>query len=966
MKSVLRMLGSLEITVDGQEVHPGGPKQRALLCFLVLNAGQPVTNSTLIEAVWGPDAPDGAIRSLRTYVSSLRRLLGSTADLIGNQGTYRLIPRSLETDVDRFRTSVRGVRTQMQTDEGIAQLDHALALWRGPFLAGIDRPWVAAEAARLDHERRRAVAAWSEIAMEGGRHKDVIAELERAVSESPLDEQMSGLLMRALCGAGRQSDALAVYRDIRDRLASDLGISPGAELQSIEERIVLGHESMGHDPTHPGLPDPPTELVGRASEIEEILGLLGHTRLLTLTGPGGVGKTRLALEIGRRIVERDERPVFFTDLSALFDSTAVEAILAASARVQPHPDSGPLASLIEYLRPRDALLLVDNCEHLMSTVARSLAAIVRQCPAVTIIATSRAPLHIDGEVEWRTPPLALPDRPEPTLEALRRWPAIELVLRRAPSGFLPSSAHQVDLVAMCRSVDGLPLALEIAASRLGTMTPADVTRTLESRKSVAALKTIDGGRDALDATIAWSYELLPEGPRALLDRLGMMSGQFVFDDVLAVCGPPGSHADDVQAWLTLLVEHSLVLADTSDERTRYRLLETIRRFALRTLGADVEAVRHRHVEHYTALAEREAIRLLSRAEGDAVKELAMAHDNLRSAFRSSMETGDVGTASRIVSSLSDAAYWRSHIELSQWAEAAWNAATADDPSWNGVCGAAGRGAWMGGRFDDALRFAGAASHLRLAPMSQSGHADDVIADVALYRGNAESALAHYAAVASAAGQCGDLTREVWATYYVAVTNAVLGRLSAARDAARRALEGASETGNPTAIAFSLYATGLAIKHRSPEEAIGLFTEAVRTAESVRNDWFAGIAGMELAATMMLRGEAVEGMEALVEIIDVWHRFGDHTQLRLAWRYLVRGLVQVGLSEEAAVLSGALLADELSVLTHPHPSVLKDLELLLGDATYTRLTVRGLVMSTSELVDASLASIARARSLSHDV
>lgn len=960
MTMVLRMLGSLEISVDGQAVHPGGPKQRAVLCFLMLHAGQPVTNSALIEAVWGPDAPEGAIGSLRTYISSLRRLLNSSADLISDQGTYRLMPRSIETDLDRFRASAAAESAAAGADERSMQLEEALTLWRGPFLAGIDRPWVAAESARLDNERRRALAAWSEIAIEAGRHNQVIPKLELAVSESPLDERLSGLLMRAMGRTGRQSDALAVYRNIRDHLASELGVSPGPELQAIEERLILGHASTGEAAARPGLPLPPTDLVGRNTEIEEILELVGHTRLLTLTGPGGVGKTRLALEVGRRIVQRGEGPVFFTDLSALFDSTAVEAILAASARVQPHPDSGPLAGLIEYLRPRTALLVVDNCEHLMSAVARSLAALVRQCPFVTIIATSRAPLHIDGELEWRTPPLALPDRPEPTLEALRQWPAIELVLRRVPADFQLSSTQQADLVSMCRSVDGLPLALEIAASRLGAMTPAEITARLESRMSVGAFGSVDdGGPDALDATIGWSYDLLSEGPRRLLDHLGVMSGQFFFDDVLAVCGPPRAHDDDVWAWLTMLVEHSLVLADTSNERTRYRLLETIRRFALNALGADVEIVRRRHVEHYTALAEREAIRLLSRAEGDAVKELTIAHDNLRSAFRYSMEAGDTATSSRIVSSLPDAAYWRSHIELSQWAESAWTSATAEDPSWNGVCGAAARGAWMAGHFDDALRFAAAASPLRSEPISQAGHPSDVVADVALYRGDAESALEHYAKVVADAAERGDLTRQVWATYYVSVANAVLGRWSQAREAGRLALEGAGQTANPTSISYSLYASGLAIKHHQPEEAIGLFTEAVRTAESVGNDWFAGIAAMELAATTMLLGDAAEGMHALVDVIDLWHRFGDLTQLRLAWRYLVRGLVHMGFLEPAAVLSGALLADEQSALTHPHPSVLKELKASLGDATYTRLTVRGLVMSTSELVDSSLAAIVRA-------
>ncbi|MDK1010611.1 MAG: BTAD domain-containing putative transcriptional regulator [Actinomycetota bacterium] len=954
---IIRFLGPFEMVVDGQHVDLGGPKQRALLAYLVLHVGEPVSIARLVEAVWGDGAPKGAIRSLRTYASNLRRLAGSTVDVRGAQGTYCLRLRSIETDVDRFRRAVANANEVEDPHEISAILESALDLWRGPFLADVDRPWVQDESSILELERQRAVARWAEATIAEGGSDRVIPVVERSVSEAPLDERLSGLLMRALYRSGRQADALAVYRRLRTRLTEELGVQPGPELQKLEEQILLHEVSMDGVEPRWLLPAPASDLVGRSVEIEDLLARTEQVRLLTLTGPGGVGKTRLAIEVGRRIIEVGDQPVFFADLSSVLDESAVDAVLASSAGVQPHPDTGPLVGLIEYLRPRKAVLIVDNCEHLAGTVARSLAALVRGCPQLVVVATSRSPLYVDGELEWRTPSLALPDRSGASIGDLRRWPAVELLLQRAPNAFQVTDANVGDVVELCRSLDGLPLALELAASRLGSMTPAEILATLGSRVQLSRGDSPDESRHAtLGATIDWSYELLPEEPRKLLIRLGVMSGEFLFEDVLAVCSPQAESPDDVRHQLSTLVDQSLVMAETSGTRTRYRLLETIRRFAIVHLGEDEPDVRTRHTRHFAELAEVEAARLLTSEEGDAILKLSSVHDNLRGAISWAMETGDMDSASQIVASLPDGGYWRSRNELVRWAGWVWEHTTPSDPRWRAVCGSAARGAWMDGRFDDALRFASAPGVEIGTVIAQCSHPDDVIADIALYRGDAQTALEHYSQVAEEANESGDLTREVWATYYVAVTNTVLGRATEAADAATRALSGARETGNPTALAFSLYANGLVVKHRMPAEAIAMFEEAVRMADSVRNDWFCGIARMELASVKVSHGDPDGGFRDFAGVVDHWHRAGDDTQLRHTWRYLVRALNDVGLHEEAAVLTGALLADTRSTLTHPNTQVRKDLAEVLGKAQYTRLTVRGSIMSVPELVIVSLDAI----------
>lgn len=958
--ALLRFLGPLEGVVDGQAVNPGGPKQRALLSYLVLHAGTPVSVAALVEAVWGDDAPDGAIRSLRTYASNLRRLLGTTADLKGEQGTYRLDLLSVETDIDEFRAATKEAASLEDPHDRSKMFGEALDLWRGPFLADLDHPWLQEESASLEWERQRVVTDWADATIAAGLPAEVIPVVERALADSPLDEQLAGLLMRAFYGSGRQADALAVYRRLRDGLARELGVEPGPELRTLEEQILLHEASMGGAKPD-WLPAPSADLVGRNVEIEDLLARIEQVRLLTLTGPGGVGKTRLVLELGRRIVERGDQSVFFTDLSTVLDESAVDAVLAASVGVQPHPDSGLRTSLIEYLRHRKALFIVDNCEHLSSAVARLLASLVRSCPEITVIATSRAPLHVDGEHEWRTPSLQFPDRPDASVNLLRQWPAVELLARRAPSSFQITDTNGGDVVELCRHLDGLPLALELAAARLGSMTPGEIIATLGSslQRSQAADVSADARHETLDATIGWSYQLLDEEARRLLDRLGVMSGWFLFDDVMDVCVTEPVSRENVRGWLSSLVDQSLVMAETSGTCTRYRLLETIRRFAIGRLKDDEQDIRKSHARHFARVAEVEAARLLTLEERAAVEELSLAYDNLRSAVGWAMEIGDVDTAARIVASIPDWGYWRSRYELSRWAQWVWARTTPDDLRWRAACGSAARGAWIGGRFDDAVRFANAGAGTAGAVVARSGHPDDVMADVALYQGDAQAALAHYSRAADEARHDDDITREVWATYYVAVINAVLRRPVEALEAAVKSLTGAKETGNPTALAFSLYANGLALKHRSPIEAMAMFEEAARIADSVRNEWFRGIAHMELASTIATHGEVSSGLQEFIGVIDHWHRVGDDTQLRLAWRYLVSALANVGLADDAAILTGALLTGSRSVLTQPHPQLLDELLSVLDEAEYGRLTVRGSVMSVPELVDVSLEAIDRA-------
>jgi len=959
-ENVLKLLGPLELIIDGSRVDLGGPNQRALLAYLALRDGQPTTLSTIVGAVWSQDPPDGAVRSLRTYVSNLRRMLGPAVEIRGEHGTYVFTMVTLETDIDVFRHRVADSTHVDDAHDVASSLAAALALWRGRVLADVDRPWVPDEASILDSQRVNAIARWAEATIADGEPESVIAQIEGLIADAPLDERLNGILMRALYGSGRQADALAVYRRLRNTLVEELGVEPGPELRNLEEQILLHEVTDGDDDPSGVFPAPTSELVGRSREMEDLMERSAQVRLLTLTGPGGVGKTRLAMEVGRRILEEGGRSVFFADLSALPDESGVHSVLASSVGVQPQPDAGPLASMIEYLAPRSTALIVDNCEHVSDTVADALEDLVRGCPQLTVIATSRSSLRVDGEFDWQTPSLAVPARSGASIDELLSWPAIELLLQRAPSTFELTDSNAGDVVELCQGLDGLPLALEIAASRLGSMTPAEIVATLGSRLPLSRSEASDESRHAtLGATVGWSYELLSTHSRALLARLGVMLGRFLFEDVLAVCDRDEESSEAVRRQLLELVDQSLVMAETTGTRTRYRLLETIRRFALDRLGENDHSVRARHATHFAGLAECEAARLLTAQEGEAIIELSAAHDNLRGAFRWAAETGDLESASRIVVSLPDSFYWRSHYELVAWSRWVWNRLSRDDARWRAVSGAVARGAWMESHFKDAVLFASDAAQAEGRIPSMCAYPEDVLADIALYRGDTATALTHYSAVAETARERGDLAREVWATYYVAVTEAVLGRTDNASAAATRALSGARKTGNPTSLAFSLYANGLAVKHLKPEEAAAMFEEAVRMADSVGNDWFGGIARMELASIRTSHGDAEQGFRDFAWAVDHWYRAADDTQLRHTWRYMTRALADVGLHNEAAVLAGALIAEKDSTLAHPHRRVMEAIVSALGEAQFRRLTVRGSIMSVPDLVTVSLDAIDKA-------
>ncbi|GAA3841923.1 BTAD domain-containing putative transcriptional regulator [Saccharothrix violaceirubra] len=545
---------------DGTPVAVPETKVRALLAELLLAAGRPVSADRLVEVLW--DGRERSRNTLQTRVSQLRRALG-TRDLVTYSAAgYALRVDAGTLDLLRFRELVSRARTADPV-AAAALLDDAVTLWRG------DRD-------DLEDERIAAVEDRAAAHLAIGSTVDVSAEVAR----HPTRERLRGLHMRALYLSGRHVEALASFTDLRDRLDAELGLEPGPELVRLRQSVLTHDVTRGARPRH-NLPAPVSPLVGRDSAVSAVRTLLDRARLVTLTGPGGVGKTRLALAAAHGLTAADG--VWLVDLSGA-TGDRVAAVVAAVLGVR---DEGDLVDAVaETLRVRETVLLLDNCERVVDEVATLVSRALRAAPGLRVLTTSQEPLGVSGEALYVVPPLPLPD-------------AMALFAERA-AGFLDGDDGTV--AAICRRLDGLPLALELAARRVRALGAGGVLDRLDDR-----LRLLAGGpRDAperhrtLRAALDWSWDLLGDAERVVLRRVAVHDEGWALDAAEAVAG------DDALDVLTRLVDRSLVVAAEG----RFRLLDSVTHYGrerLREAGEE-DPVRLAHARFHLALAERPGLR----------------------------------------------------------------------------------------------------------------------------------------------------------------------------------------------------------------------------------------------------------------------------------------------------------------------------------------------------------------------
>src|SRR5215475_14206507 len=615
----VRLLGPVRAIRLGREIALGGPKKRAVLALLLLEAGRVVPTGRLMEELWRGSPPQGAAVTLRSYVSRLRAVLGPDAVLEGSGGGYVITVRSDDVDAGRFEWLVAAGQAALDAGEAAAaagRFAEALGLWHGREMADV----CEVEALALD------------IAL--GRHARVIGELECLVAEFPVRERLWRLLVLALYRDERQADALAAYRRARAMLAAELGLQPGEELRRLEQAVLRQEVPEARPPSRHNLPEPLTSFLGREADLARLERLLGEARLITLTGPGGAGKTRLAVEAGTRAVELFPGGVWLADLAGIAGPELVAAQVMEALGVRQEGDLPVMEALRYRLRSAETVLLLDNCEHLLNACAGLADALLRSSSGLRVLATSREPLGLPGEVTYQVRPLTVPSEdPDAGLGAATA-PAVRLFLDRA-SAARGGSVAEAGLVAaagrICRKLDGLPLAIELAAARMGTLSAAEIEANLADRFRFLAYRrpAADPRHQALRAAMDWSYELLSPDERGMLGELSVFAGSFGLAQAAEVCtGSDETVALDV---IDRLAGKSLVTAKTAADGTRYRLLETVRQYAADRLAeaSGNHAARDRHVLAFLRLAQRE----------HGLPVLSRDHDNFRAALEWALAQG---------------------------------------------------------------------------------------------------------------------------------------------------------------------------------------------------------------------------------------------------------------------------------------------------------------------------------------
>ncbi|GAA2460155.1 AfsR/SARP family transcriptional regulator [Streptomyces macrosporus] len=693
------VLGPLAVwSDDGAPVAVPESKVRALLADLLTAPGQVISADRLIDDLWDATLPANPSGALQTLVSRLRRVLaraGAAETVLHRAPGYLLAVASEEVDTGRFAALTARARTAAGHRERADILADALALWRGPAFADFaDEPFARAAIARWEEQRLLALEEQAEARLELGDHGLLAGELADLASRHPLRERLRAAHMRALYGAGRASEALDSYLDLRRRLNEELGLDPSPELTALHQGILrqsptlrrppgpagagprgprTGHSLAQEGPARAGeprtgapavhrprtnLPTVVTDLIGRSDSVDALRARVRVSRLVTLTGPGGVGKTRLAVEVAARLAPEYRDGVWLIELAtqALTDPSGDEPaeLVAATLGVRDDTGSGSppggrphtlLDRLTDALRGRRLLLVLDNCEHVIEAAAGLARALLRHAPGVHILATSQEPLDVAGEQVWPVLPLDLPDPAAPAAD-LARSSAVRLFLARTRAtlpDFELTDDNAWAVAAVCRRLDGIPLALELASTRVRVLGVHQLAERLDDRFRLLTTgrRGAPARQQTLRAMIDWSWDLLTAAEQTVLRRLAVHADGCSLEAAEAVCAGDGVKPSEVLDLLARLVDRSLVFVTHEAYGPRYRLLESVAAYCLERLRAgEYDRVRRTHAHYYASLAERADSFLRGERQQQWLRRLDAETANVRAALDGAAADGD--------------------------------------------------------------------------------------------------------------------------------------------------------------------------------------------------------------------------------------------------------------------------------------------------------------------------------------
>jgi predicted ATPase/DNA-binding SARP family transcriptional activator len=871
-------------------VRRGRP--RTLLISLLLRLGRVVPADVLIDQVWGERPPSDPVNALQVLVSYLRRVLGFASAggapcLRTEAGGYVLDVEPDAVDVYRFEHGVSSATARLadpsreEVEAGLAELRAVLGLWRGEALQDVAyEPFVVAEVERLGELRAVALEHEIQARLLLGQHEEAIPVLRQLIGDHPLRERLRAQLMVALYRSGRQAEALRAFDATRERLVEELGVEPGGELQALQ-RSVLDHDpdldwtplrvSAGRDvapedagedgarlPGRP-LPAPTSRLVGREREVTGVHAALVDNRMVTLTGPGGAGKTRLALAVAHD--EAKARPVWFVDLGEIGDPSLVPFEVARAVGATSLTD--PLEAAAARIGDQPCLLLLDTCEHLIDACATTAHRLLRACPALGVLATSRQPLAVAGEVAWPVPPLAVPN-PAASHAEMCDTEAVRLFCERSRAvrpDFVLDETVVGDVARICRTLDGLPLAIELAAARTNVLSVAGILERLSDRFALLSKvgRAAEVRQRSLRGAIEWSHDLLDDDQRRFFDRLGVFAGRFTLDAAEAVAAHElGTEPLEL---LSAVVDRSLVVADSDDS---YRMLDSLRAYAADRLHLNPTEWNAAHARLAAWLVdhcEAADARLRGARQVAILAQLGAEVPNIRATLEWAFTSGDAVAGAQLACSL--AWYWAlegANEEAIRWLELALERAGADET--------------------------------RARLLEGLGIHTLVLGDVAAANQTFVDALQLWT-------ELGTPERGLTGLSYLGVTECWLGHLDAAAAAQDRAIALARNRHDDPHLAWSLaWRAGTAAEQGDEALAAALLEESRTLAERVGDPRVLGWVDYELANAALRNGNFERAFSLAGQAVDLHVEIGWGEGLAAALAAVGRALVGLDRPTEA--------------------------------------------------------------------
>ena len=892
---VFRVLGTLEADRDGSPVPLPSRRQRAVLAALLARAGRPVPTDELVEAAWGERLPDNPKAALQTVISRLRTALGAEV-ISGDISGYRLTATADAVDALRFE-ALRERAAHAPDAAAAGLLYAALALWRGAAYAEFaDREFASAEAARLNELRAAAIEDYADVSLRTGRITEAIAQLEVLQASEPWRERSVELIMRALGGSGRATEALQVYDRYRRGLTAEFGLDPSPALQDLQGRILRNELPAPPRPV-PQLPHwfaVSTPLVGRDTDLAALAEAAASNRLVTVTGIGGVGKTRLVAESLGELATQLQMPIAVVELGGV-PTGSVDSAVAAALGVDVRVGT-PVAAVSEYLGGGTQLLVIDNCEHVLADARKLVKALLRACPQVRIIATSRHRLELPDEQVLPLEPLPTEADDVPT-QKLRDSAPVRLFidrLRRLRPSF-PVTAQTVTLSgALCRRLDGVPLAIELAAAQAATI---GLTPVLDRLGDLDMLADAEGG---MRAVLDRSWSLLGGGEQQLLARLSVFAADFDLDAVEHVGGSAAA------AHLAHLAEASLLQVTHQHGEAQYQVLAIVRAYADEQLQAEGAAVAARAARAgwIRDLAATAAADVRAGGAGDPLRKLLAYRADLLAAAHAALWAGELELAGSITAALGWCNHWVLDGELQKLArDVACDPRLAPTPV-AALAGASGAlNAAQLGDLDEAHRLGARALAIASTP-DEECMALYALGVACLYRGEHTESMRHWQKLLELPGVSAPVLVDAHAS--CALLACYHSDQVTARQHAELALAEAHGAG--PAGAFATYAMGEVRLLEDPAGAVEILELAVSQAEAGRTAQIAEVARIALVSALVRLGRHDQALRVFPELLHQLRRRGGWPQLWTSLRILAELLEALGQPHDAARLLASASLD----------------------------------------------------------